>query len=151
MQDVGIVTQLMPYDNECIVALMKILYDRDPNRAADTMVRLSKKQKVDAVVSVPEFRADLHRVFSHIFSLPEAEAGVSRTMTSVFSVMRNHHIKMESNLALLAVSMAVLEGLARKLDPNIDLLPVAFPYLFGNFPFGRALAQLSEGMVFDRR
>ncbi len=58
---------------------------------------------------------------------------------------------MESNLAMLAVSMAVLEGIARRLDPGIDLLPVAAPYLFYNTSFVRALTQIADGIKLDRK
>jgi hypothetical protein len=45
--------------------------------------------------------------------------------------------------------MAVLEGLARRLDPHIDLLPVAAPFFFQSTPFGRALRNIAEGIFFD--
>jgi predicted unusual protein kinase regulating ubiquinone biosynthesis (AarF/ABC1/UbiB family) len=61
----------------------------------------------------------MYNVFDEIFNIPDSERFLSKTMVQVFSVMRQHHVKMESNLAMLAVSMGVMEGLARKLDPKV--------------------------------
>jgi aarF domain-containing kinase len=150
MLDVGLVTSLNKEDNDCIVNLMKVLIFSDAKKAADVMVNLSARQHIEYEVDVPLYHSDMLQTFQKVFAIPDEQRQLGRTMTEVFAVMRRHHVKMQSNLALLAVSMGVLEGLARRLDPGINLLPVAAPYLFYNTSFGRALSQLAAGVRLDK-
>jgi aarF domain-containing kinase len=50
--------------------------------------------------------------------------GRRRTAVSLFQV------KLESNFASIVVAIMVLEGLGRSLDPTLDILEAAKPFLF---------------------
>jgi predicted unusual protein kinase regulating ubiquinone biosynthesis (AarF/ABC1/UbiB family) len=107
---VGLVTELSPWDQYATVNMVKVLYSKDPIEAADTMVSLTRKQARMVGADPVRFRADLEEEFRDIFSIPDEERGLSRTMQRVFGVMRQHHVKMESNVAMLAVRLISTEN-----------------------------------------
>ncbi|XP_077003847.1 putative aarF domain-containing protein kinase 2 isoform X2 [Tamandua tetradactyla] len=55
---------------------------------------------------------------------------VSSLLSSVFKLLMTHKVKLESNFASIVFAVMVLEGLGRSLDPNLDILETAKPFLF---------------------
>ncbi|XP_041358661.1 uncharacterized aarF domain-containing protein kinase 2-like [Gigantopelta aegis] len=58
-----------------------------------------------------------------------SQINVAELLSEVFGVLAKHHVKMESNFAMIILAIGVLEGLGRSLDPNIDILEKARPVL----------------------
>ncbi|XP_073918067.1 uncharacterized aarF domain-containing protein kinase 2 isoform X3 [Castor canadensis] len=54
---------------------------------------------------------------------------VSSLLSSVFKLLMTHKVKLESNFASIVFAIMVLEGLGRSLDPKLDILEVAKPFL----------------------
>lgn len=50
-------------------------------------------------------------------------------VTQVLSLVRHHHVKIEPDFTNLVVSIVVLEGLGRQLNPDLDLFAAARPFL----------------------
>ncbi len=44
-------------------------------------------------------------------------------------MVRQHHVRIESDFTNLVVSITVLEGLGRQLDPEVDLFEASRPFL----------------------
>jgi len=58
-----------------------------------------------------------------------AEIDVSDLLLRVFNVLRWHRVKLEPNFTSVIIAIMVLEGLGRTLDPDMDLLWAAAPFL----------------------
>ena len=58
-----------------------------------------------------------------------AKIDVGDLLTRVFNVLRKHSVKLEPNFTSVIISIMVLEGLGRTLDPDMDLLWAASPFL----------------------
>jgi len=140
--DVGLVTELTSIDQKSVRGLFKSIYFRNDKEAADLMLSLS--QTAAKYTDVPQFRSDVHKLFVDEFSRPLEELEIAPIITKMFVVIHKHHIKLECNLAMLAVSVAVLEGLARRLDPSLNMLITSVPYLFGDSSFGRAMRSIAD-------
>ncbi|KAK7482603.1 hypothetical protein BaRGS_00026204 [Batillaria attramentaria] len=56
---------------------------------------------------------------------------VSALLSDVFSVLSRHKVKLESNFATIILAIAILEGLGRSLDPELDILKKASGVLLG--------------------
>ncbi|EGV94235.1 uncharacterized aarF domain-containing protein kinase 2 isoform X2 [Cricetulus griseus] len=54
---------------------------------------------------------------------------VSSLLSSVFKLLMTHKVKLESNFASIVFAIMVLEGLGRSLDPKLDVLEAAKPFL----------------------
>lgn len=51
-------------------------------------------------------------------------------MTELFSAMVRHRVKQDGSFSSVILSIVVIEGLGRSLDPNIDIFAEVLPFLF---------------------
>ncbi|KAI9444843.1 ABC1 family-domain-containing protein [Lactarius indigo] len=61
------------------------------------------------------------------FSLGQIK--ISDILKDVLSAVRRHHVKMEGDFVNTVISILLLEGIGRQLDPNLDLFKSALPIL----------------------
>ena len=54
---------------------------------------------------------------------------VAVLLNDVLAACRRHRIRLEANFATTVVAIAVVEGIGRQLDPELDLLREAGPFL----------------------
>ena len=54
---------------------------------------------------------------------------VADLLSKVFNVLHKHRVKLDPNFASVVLAIMVLEGLGRSLDPDLDILWKATPYL----------------------
>lgn len=50
-------------------------------------------------------------------------------LKGMLRVIRQHHMKLDGEFATLLTNMLALQGIAKKLDPDINILRCAVPYL----------------------
>ncbi|KAI3648244.1 hypothetical protein MP228_006098 [Amoeboaphelidium protococcarum] len=79
----------------------------------------------------PGFRQKMSQLVSDVqlqtFRL--GNISISELLTQVLDMVRNHHVKIESDFTNLVVSLMIIEGLGRSLDPDLDLFASARPFL----------------------
>ncbi|GMS90428.1 hypothetical protein PENTCL1PPCAC_12603 [Pristionchus entomophagus] len=54
---------------------------------------------------------------------------ISALLSQLFSIVAEHQVKLDSSFTTIVLSMMVLEGFGRSLDPELDLFQCARPYL----------------------
>ncbi|XP_015174404.1 PREDICTED: uncharacterized aarF domain-containing protein kinase 2-like isoform X2 [Polistes dominula] len=57
---------------------------------------------------------------------------VSTVVSELFSAMVRHRVKQDGSFSSVILSMVVIEGLGRSLDPNIDIFAEVLPFVFNN-------------------
>ncbi|XP_013413093.1 uncharacterized aarF domain-containing protein kinase 2-like [Lingula anatina] len=62
-------------------------------------------------------------------TLKLAKVQVAELLTSVFSMVSQHKVKLDSNFTAVVLAVMVLEGLGRSLDPELDIMKKATPVL----------------------
>lgn len=141
--DFGIVGYLTPEERMNITQVMAALVYRDPDRALKYSAKLGVDVPADRIgpvrVGLGELldgttRADGTRDFAH-FGL------------GFLKLLGEHGIKIPSGYGLLIKSLATVEGVARALYPEIDIVKTAQP--FTTRILGRAMgdpARLNERM-----
>ena len=72
---------------------------------------------------------DLNELMATHLSRPLGELSLGRVLTSVLAVVRRHHLRFPSNLALLAKTLGMCEGLAAHLDPQFRMTEAIAPYV----------------------
>jgi len=73
--------------------------------------------------------ADLDDLIATDLSKPLGELSLGRVLSSVLGVVRRHHLRFPSNLALLGKTLGMCEGLAAHLDPQFRLTEAIAPYV----------------------
>ncbi|MCC6215718.1 MAG: AarF/ABC1/UbiB kinase family protein [Polyangiaceae bacterium] len=57
------------------------------------------------------------------------EVEISVAVTSMMNVLRRHRVQIDPAFTVVNLALLVAEGLGKQLDPEIDLVPLAQPYL----------------------
>lgn len=58
------------------------------------------------------------------------QINVGHVMSELFSAMVRYQVKQDGSFSSVILGIAVIEGLGRSLDPNVDLIRELFPFLF---------------------
>jgi aarF domain-containing kinase len=155
--DAGIVTRLEPEDLRNFVELFHAVATGDGHKAGELIVARSKptrpiapageKQRLDtpadgAKMAVSEqmtakctdveaFCAGMEAIVNEAlrWRLSLRKVHVGALLREVMELCCAHEVKLEGKYASIVVSIAVLEAVGRKLDPDIDLLAVAMPII----------------------
>jgi aarF domain-containing kinase len=140
--DCGLVSELSDRDNDNFIALFTALCDGDAEHGAELMIErarfVDEQMRVPAGGGADEQRAlERRREFVHAMSTSLgklknqrlSEIRVGEVMQDVFSISRHFGVQVDPVFATLVVGTAVIEGVARQLDPEISLIDVAGPVL----------------------
>jgi ubiquinone biosynthesis protein len=76
-----------------------------------------------------DFAADVASYLErhHGKSLGEVEVG--EAVSGMMNVLRRHQVQVDPSFTVVHVALLVAEGLGKQLDPDIDMIPLAGPYL----------------------
>jgi ubiquinone biosynthesis protein len=124
--DFGIMGRI---DRKARVWLAEILYGLitgDYRRVAEIHF---EAQYVPAHHNVAEFATALRAAGEPIRGLPVKEISVGRMLESLFSITRDFDMPTQPHLLLLQKTIVMIEGVASKLDPDINMWETAEPFL----------------------
>ncbi|KAJ3024287.1 hypothetical protein HKX48_003112 [Thoreauomyces humboldtii] len=127
--DAGLVSTLSNENLRNFLDLFRAVAEFDGARVANLMMERSKTPHtvIDRDEFVVTMRAFLDEVKHHALKLKNIKVG--EILAKVFNMVRTHHIKIEGDFANVGISIVLLEGIGRRLDPDIDLLQEALPIL----------------------
>ena len=127
--DAGLVTSLDDNNRHNFLDLFQAVAEFDGYRAGKLMVERCRAP--DLVVDEETFALKMQHLIlsvkSKTFSL--AKIKISDILTDVLTAVRQHHVKLEGDFVNTVISILLLEGIGRQLDPNMDLFKSALPIL----------------------
>ncbi|KAL8660745.1 MAG: hypothetical protein Q9202_006256 [Teloschistes flavicans] len=127
--DTGLVTALNQTNRTNFLDLFKAIATFDGYRAGHLMVERCRQP--DAVIDQEVFALKMQHlvlgVKSRTFALGNIKIG--DVLNEVLSMVRAHHVRMEGDFVNVVISILLLEGIGRSLDPNLDLFKSALPIL----------------------
>ena len=124
--DFGIMGRI---DRRARVWLAEILYGLitgDYRRVAEIHF---EAQYVPSHHNVAEFATALRAAGEPIRGLPVKEISVGRMLESLFSITRDFDMPTQPHLLLLQKTIVMIEGVASRLDPDINMWETAEPFL----------------------
>ncbi len=125
MIDYGMVGTVDTRTQEHLVRLLLALASQDADRLVDAFLELGvTRQHVDRLA----LRADLERLLAHYYGQPLGEIALGPMMNEMLAIVRRHHLRLPTNLALLVKTTVMNEGLGMQLDPSFRLTSVILPY-----------------------
>lgn len=142
--DFGMMGYLTPWTKDLMADLLVSLLNQDVDQAAQTVVRLGA---VDRPTDVDGLRRDIQRLFLRYSGLSLEEVHLDESLNDVMTVAFRHRIHLPADLALLARTVAVLEGVARTLDPGFVLVEKARPFVSQLISERLSLQHLGERAV----
>lgn len=127
--DAGLVTTLDATNRKNFLDLFRAVAEFDGYRTGQLMIERSRSPEL--AVDTETFALKMqHLVLSvkrKTFSLGQIK--ISDLLTEVLKAVRVHHVKMEGDFINTVISILLLEGIGRRLDPNLDLFASALPIL----------------------
>lgn len=128
--DTGLVTQLNDTDRANFLALFRAVAEFDGHRAGQLMVERCRQPEevIDPDVFALRMQNLVLGVKTRTFALGNIKIG--DVLSEVLSMVRRHHVRLEGDFVNVVISILLLEGIGRSMDPNLDLFkrlaPIAF-------------------------
>ncbi|MCJ1300493.1 hypothetical protein MMC08_003290 [Hypocenomyce scalaris] len=119
--DTGLVTELNQTNRKNFLDLFKAIAEFDGYRAGHLMVERCRSPEavIDAEIFALKMQHLVLGVKSRTFALGNIKIG--DILNEVLSMVRGHHVRMEGDFVNVVISILLLEGIGRHLDPNLDL------------------------------
>jgi ubiquinone biosynthesis protein len=83
-------------------------------------------------VNIPDYaayEADLVKFFSQYYGRNLGDVEVSEVITGVLGLLRRHQIENDPVFTVVCIGVVVAEGIGKQLDPSLDIVTIAIPYL----------------------
>jgi aarF domain-containing kinase len=127
--DAGLVTTLDATNRQNFLDLFRAIAEFDGYRTGHLMIERCRSPEL--AIETETFALKMqHLVLSvkrKTFSLGQIK--ISDILTDVLRAVREHHVKMEGDFINTVISILLLEGIGRQLDPGLDLFKSALPIL----------------------
>lgn len=124
--DYGIVGGLGDFDREYLARNFVAFFNRD-YRAVAQMHADAGWTPPDTPVDL--FESDIRAVCEPVFAKPLKEISFGRLLLQMFHVARRYELEVQPQLLLLQKTLFNVEGIGRRLDPDINLWDTAKPFL----------------------
>ncbi|XP_054419967.1 uncharacterized aarF domain-containing protein kinase 2 [Pteronotus mesoamericanus] len=126
--DAGIVAELQAADLRNFRAVFMAVVMGQGQRVAELILHHARANECR---DVERFKAEMATLVTQARkdSITLERLQVSSLLSSVFKLLMTHKVKLESNFASIVFAIMVLEGLGRSLDPKLDILEAAKPFL----------------------
>ena len=123
--DFGMVGRLTEHRREQLIRLMTGLVKQQPAAAADVLLDWAGTGPADHASLV----LDVENFVDQYRGVPLRELRVGEMMSELVRMLRQHHLSLPADLALLIKAFITLEGMGRELDPEFDMAGEAQPVL----------------------
>ena len=128
--DAGLVIELAPRDRRNFIDLFGAVVKRDGRRAGE-LIAARATHRGGTEDDMKAFVDELDHLVKDatVRGVTLKDLRVAALLNDVLAACRRHRIRLEANFATTVVAIAVVEGIGRQLDPELDLLREAGPFL----------------------
>jgi aarF domain-containing kinase len=127
--DAGLVTTLNSTNRKNFLDLFRAVAEFDGYRTGQLMVERCRSPEL--AIDTETFALKMQHIVLNVkrktFSLGQIR--ISDILNDVLKAVRQHHVKMEGDFINTVISILLLEGIGRQLDPSLDLFKSALPIL----------------------
>lgn len=127
--DTGLVTELNATNRANFLDLFRAVAEFDGYKAGHLMCERCRQP--EAVLEKEVFALKMQHLVLSVKSrtLALGNVKIGDILQQVLSMVRNHHVRMEGDFVNVVISILLLEGIGRSLNPNVDLLSSSLPIL----------------------
>lgn len=124
--DFGIMGRLNRHERRFMAETLFGLLTRDYKRVADVHFEIGY---VPDHHSREDFALALRSVGERLFGRPASEISIADLLAQLFDITRSFDMEMQPSLMMTQKTIVVVEGVARNLDPNINMWTAAEPIM----------------------
>ncbi|KAL2265943.1 hypothetical protein VTJ83DRAFT_5295 [Remersonia thermophila] len=127
--DTGLVTELNETNRRNFLDLFRAVAEFDGYRAGHLMCERCRQP--DAVLDKEVFALKMQHLVLGVKSktLALGIVKIGDILQQVLQMVRQHHVRLEGDFVNVVISILLLEGIGRSLDPDVDLLSSSLPIL----------------------
>ncbi|WP_017292900.1 ABC1 kinase family protein [Geminocystis herdmanii] len=125
--DCGMIGRLDPKTQQLLTEMLLAIVDIDAQRCAQLTLELSDTNAINT--NIARLENDYQKMLRKYYNLSLSQLNFSEVFYEILEVARSNKIRLPSNMGLFAKSLANLEGVARKFNPNINLLEEIKPLI----------------------
>jgi len=123
--DFGMVGRLTEERREQVVTLMYGMVNKAPSRVVEILEDWSDVIQTDEQVLAVEIDAFVDQYSA----LPLKQLSLPEMISDLMAILRQHHLILPPDLALLIKAYVTLDGFGRHLDPDFNTLVFTAPYI----------------------
>jgi ubiquinone biosynthesis protein len=123
--DCGMVGRITGERRDQIADLLASLVSRD----YETILNILIAWAGDAPINENKLEADLEEFFFNYENTPLRQISFGQMLSDLTTVMRENHLSVPSDLAMLFKALITLEGLGRQLDPDFQIVKHLTPFV----------------------
>lgn len=140
--DVGLITELNQTNRRNFIDLFKAIAEFDGYRVGELMIERSRTPEtaIDPEFFALKTQRLVQNIKARTFALGNVKVG--DLLAQMLTMVRGHHVRMESDFITVVLSILLLEGIGRQLDPSMDLFKSSIPVL-------RQLGKQETGLTDD--
>ena len=139
--DLGLVAEIPRDMMRPWVDTFTALAQRDGKRAAELFYGYAPSE---SVADYDAYERDVSAYLETLYGVLLAEVEVSAAVSGMMNLLRQHRVQIDPVFTVVNVALLVAEGLGKQLDPSVDLVLLAVPYLLSaqlSAPPGRAMSR----------
>lgn len=136
--DLGMVAEIEPDLMRPWVDTFSALAERNGARAAELFYTYAPFADVE---DYDAYERDVSVYLERLYGAVLSEVEISAVVSGMMNVLRRHRVQVDPVFTVVNVALLVAEGLGKQLDPHVDLVLLAVPYLLAaqlTAPEGRA-------------
>jgi ubiquinone biosynthesis protein len=122
--DFGLVGFLSPMMKESLSQLLIALMNQEVEQISDLVLHIGA---VGGAVDERELQKDIRRMLQRYYGVSLENMSIADFLEEMMTVALHHHIRLPSDLALLARTLGILEGVVLQLDPKFNFVEFAKP------------------------
>lgn len=123
--DFGRIGMISQVGRDQLADLFLAIIDSDVGMAVDTLVSAAGSP---GEIKVTELEREVSRLINKYYNKSLKEVRIGELIAEVLDLVRDNHLILPSELAVLLATLVVLEGLGTQLDPDFDFVAVTAPF-----------------------
>ncbi|MFB6263367.1 MAG: ABC1 kinase family protein [Bradymonadaceae bacterium] len=142
--DFGLVGSLSPRQQDDIIDLILTVLTGDEDGIARTLLKMGYPV---GRVNLREFKADIVEIRDKYLFSTLAEVQVSEFVQETMDAAQRHQIRLNPEYARLTKAAMTIEGIMRRLEPDLDIMEKGKPYARQLAAHRYSAKNILEGMV----
>lgn len=124
--DCGSIGRLDPRTQKLLTEMLLAIVDMDASRCSQLTLELSESEKVS---SLARLENDYELILRRYYNQNLAQINFSEVFYEILQISRNNKVKLPRNTGLFVKTLANLEGVARELNPDLNLVQEIQPLM----------------------
>ncbi|MGC4116793.1 MAG: AarF/UbiB family protein [Myxococcales bacterium] len=126
MLDFGLMGRLTKEEQDTLVDLVLAVFARNPTQLTRVVLKMGQ---VPPDFNRLAFEADVRKLMDKYLGIELAQLDTQNLMRDCMAMVVDHHVRLPAEYAILGRAAATIEGFARTLYPELNIIKTAAPFV----------------------